>query len=46
VTFVEWTRELPEEAREGFIEEVLERYEKVTGVSNRFAFYQMVSQLS
>ncbi|GMU57056.1 MAG: hypothetical protein AMXMBFR33_62020 [Candidatus Xenobia bacterium] len=46
VTFVEWTRELPEEAREGFIEEVLERYEKVTGVPNRFAFYQMVSQLS
>lgn len=46
VTFVEWTRELPEADREVFIHEVLERYEKVTGVPNRFAFYQMVSQLS
>lgn len=46
VTFVAWTRAMSEAERDDFIARVLERYQAVTGVPNRFAFYQLVSQLS
>ena len=45
VTFVEWTRVLPEPEKAGFISEVLDRYEKVAAdtpaETNTFKFYQM-----
>ncbi|HUN61988.1 MAG TPA: methyltransferase domain-containing protein [Candidatus Sulfotelmatobacter sp.] len=44
VTFVEWTRVLPEPEKAGFINEVLDRYEKVADTpaeANTFKFYQM-----
>lgn len=45
VTFVEWTRCLPEQERPAFIGDVLGRHRTVaadrTGEENRFKFYQM-----
>jgi trans-aconitate 2-methyltransferase len=45
VTFVEWTRCLPEAERPAFIRDVLERYRSVAvdrpGEENMFKFYQM-----
>jgi trans-aconitate 2-methyltransferase len=45
VTFVEWTRILPESERQAFIIDVLNRYEPVAadrpGEENTFKFYQM-----
>jgi trans-aconitate 2-methyltransferase len=41
VTFVEWTRRLPEEARPMFIADVLENYKGVAGDGHTFRFYQM-----
>jgi trans-aconitate methyltransferase len=45
VTFVEWTRRLPEKERPAFIHDVLDRYQAVAcdkpGEENTFKFYQM-----
>jgi trans-aconitate 2-methyltransferase len=41
VTFVEWTRRLPMEAKPAFIDDVLDRYEMVAGNDRTFRFYQM-----
>jgi len=45
VTFVEWTRLLPEQEKPAFINDVLDRYQKVAadkpGEENTFKFYQM-----
>lgn len=45
VTFVEWTRCLPEDRRADFVEDVLDRYRSVAadlpGEENTFKFYQM-----
>jgi trans-aconitate methyltransferase len=45
VTFVEWTRRLPEKERPAFINNVLDRYQAVAcdrpGEENTFKFYQM-----
>jgi trans-aconitate 2-methyltransferase len=45
VTFVEWTRRLPEDRRPSFIHDVLDRYESIAcekrGEENFFRFYQM-----
>jgi trans-aconitate 2-methyltransferase len=41
VTFVEWTRRLPEEARPEFVNDVLDRYAMVAGNERTFRFYQM-----
>ena len=45
VTFVEWTRHLPEEEKPTFIVDVLDRYRAVAadrpGENNTFKFYQM-----
>jgi hypothetical protein len=45
VGFVEWIRCLPEAARPGFINDVLDRYQSVAadraGEENTFKFYQM-----
>ncbi|HSF24489.1 MAG TPA: hypothetical protein VLE20_09700 [Blastocatellia bacterium] len=45
VGLVEWTRCLPEAARPGFINDVLDRYQSVAadraGEENTFKFYQM-----
>jgi trans-aconitate 2-methyltransferase len=46
VTFVEWLRRLPEEARPGFIGDVLERYAGVAGDDQTFRFYQMNIRLA
>jgi trans-aconitate 2-methyltransferase len=46
VTFVEWLRRLPEEAKPGFIADVLERYAGVAGDDHTFRFYQMNIRLS
>ena len=46
VTFVEWLRRLPEEARPGFIGDVLERYAGVAGDDHTFRFYQMNIRLA
>jgi len=50
VTFVEWTRVLPESERQTFIIDVLHRYEPVAadrpGEENTFKFYQMDVMLS
>jgi trans-aconitate 2-methyltransferase len=46
VTFVEWTRRLPEEARSAFIDDVLDRYSSVVGDEQTFRFYQMDVRLS
>jgi trans-aconitate 2-methyltransferase len=45
VTFVEWTRRLPDDLRIGFIADVLDRYQAVSvdrpGQEHTFKFYQM-----
>jgi trans-aconitate 2-methyltransferase len=45
VTFVEWTRFLPETEKVAFINDVLDRYRSVAadrpGEENMFKFYQM-----
>ncbi|AXC13181.1 Trans-aconitate 2-methyltransferase [Acidisarcina polymorpha] len=45
VTFVEWTQHLPEDDRQAFVEDVLDRYRQVAadepGQENYFRFYQM-----
>jgi trans-aconitate 2-methyltransferase len=46
VTFVEWTRRLPEEARPEFIQDVLDRYSAVAGDDHTFRFYQMDIRLA
>lgn len=50
VTFVEWTRRLPEHEKEAFAVDVLDRYQKVAadgpGEANTFKFYQMDVKLA
>ena len=46
VTFVEWLRRLPEEAKPTFIADVLERYATVAGDAHTFRFYQMNIRLA
>ncbi|HEY2039634.1 MAG TPA: methyltransferase domain-containing protein [Edaphobacter sp.] len=46
VTFVEWTRRLPEEAKPDFIRDVLDRYSAVAGDDHTFRFYQMDIRLT
>jgi trans-aconitate 2-methyltransferase len=46
VTFVEWTRRLPEETRPEFIRDVLDRYSAVAGDDHAFRFYQMDIRLT
>lgn len=50
VTFVEWTRRLPESERPAFITDVLDRYRPVAanqpGEENMFKFYQMDIKLA
>ncbi|HTH53267.1 MAG TPA: class I SAM-dependent methyltransferase [Edaphobacter sp.] len=41
VTFVEWTKHLPENGRPPFVADVLDRYSKVAGDESTFRFYQM-----
>ena len=45
VTFIEWTKFLPEEERPAFVNDVLDRYRPVVadqpGEENTFKFYQM-----
>ena len=46
VTFVEWTRRLPEEAKPAFIDDALDRYAIVAGNDRTFRFYQMDVRLT
>jgi len=46
VTFVEWTRRLPEEAKPAFINDVLDKYGEVVGDERTFRFYQMDIRLT
>jgi trans-aconitate 2-methyltransferase len=46
VTFVEWTQRLPEEAKPGFIHDVIDRYSAVAGDDHTFRFYQMDIRLA
>ena len=46
VTFVEWTRRLPEEAQPAFIHDVLDSYSAVAGDDHTFRFYQMDIRLA
>ncbi len=46
VTFVEWTRRLPDEAEPAFIDDVLTRYAAVAGNDRTFRFYQMDIRLT
>jgi trans-aconitate 2-methyltransferase len=41
VTFVEWSKRLPESEHPAFIDDVLERYAEVVGDDHTFRFYQM-----
>ncbi len=41
VTFIEWTKRLPEDERLEFVREVLDRYISVAGGESTFKFYQM-----
>ena len=41
VTFVEWTRKLPESKKPAFINDVLDCYRLVAGDEKTFKFYQM-----
>jgi trans-aconitate 2-methyltransferase len=41
VTFVEWTRMLPQAQKPAFINDVLDRYRLVAGDEKTFKFYQM-----
>jgi trans-aconitate 2-methyltransferase len=46
VTFVEWLRKVPEEAKPEFIRDVLKRYASVAGDDHTFRFYQMNIKLA
>jgi trans-aconitate 2-methyltransferase len=46
VTFVEWTKRLPEEEKLAFVTDVLDRYRLVAAEENVFKFYQMDVTLS
>lgn len=46
VTFVEWTRHLPTEDVDAFIDESLTRYVAIAGDDHTFKFYQMTSVLT
>jgi trans-aconitate 2-methyltransferase len=46
VTFVEWTKRLPEADKLSFVNDVLDRYRVVAGENNVFKFYQMDVTLS
>jgi len=50
VTFVEWTRFLPESEKLAFVDDVLDRYRQVAadrpGEENTFKFYQMDIKLA
>lgn len=46
VTFVEWTRRLPEEAKPDFIHDVLNRYSVIADDDKIFRFYQMDIRLA
>lgn len=46
VTFVEWTRRLPEEQKPAFIHDVLASYAAVVGDDQTFRFYQMDIRLA
>jgi trans-aconitate 2-methyltransferase len=46
VTFVEWTKRLPEVEKLAFVNDVLDRYRVVAGADNVFKFYQMDLTLS
>ncbi|MEG9436784.1 class I SAM-dependent methyltransferase [Edaphobacter sp. HDX4] len=46
VTFVEWTRGLPDEAKPEFILDVLSRYSHIAGDDRTFRFYQMDLRLT
>ena len=41
VTFVEWTKRLPDEEKPAFVTDVLDRYRVVAGEEGVFKFYQM-----
>jgi trans-aconitate 2-methyltransferase len=41
VTFVEWTRMVPEAEKPAFINDVLDRYSEIVGDDHTFKFYQM-----
>lgn len=41
VTFVEWSKRLPESERPAFVDDVLRRYAEVAGDDHTFRFYQM-----
>ncbi len=46
VTFVEWSKRLPQSERPAFVDDVLERYALVAGDQHTFKFYQMDIALS
>ena len=46
VTFVEWTKRLPEQQKLAFVNDVLDRYRVVAGEEGVFKFYQMDVTLS
>ncbi len=41
VTFVEWSKRVPESERPAFVDDVLQRYAEVAGDNHTFRFYQM-----
>lgn len=45
-TFVEWTQHLPENERDAFINDVLDRYSSVASKPNTFEYYQMEAELA
>ncbi len=44
-TFVPWTGGMDQPSQDRFIHTVLDRYQQIVGRPDRFAFYQMVSEL-
>jgi trans-aconitate methyltransferase len=46
VTFVEWTRHLPKDDVDAFIDDSLARYARLIGDDHTFKFYQMTSVLT
>jgi trans-aconitate 2-methyltransferase len=45
VTFVEWSKRVPESERPAFVEDVLQHYAEVVGDDHTFRFYQMDVEL-
>lgn len=41
VTFVEWSKRVPEDQKPNFVREVLDRYGEIVGDDQTFRFYQM-----